>query len=324
MNAPPKEDRADLTLLYPLRLAANFIVVWNHTTANALFTVQIVVYLFLAIMFGLATSSSRREPLSEFTRKKASLLLVPWLRWSLVYVALAIVVGAWKGSGPFEKLDWKMLLYGGHADLWFLPFAAVAIVIAKGLQRLIDRFDPRATVPLLCVAAVVATHVAARVYFATSPIEPVDAWMRSSPMILWGLAIGESRRASGKGTRRALLACAAALSLLALFVPPAREIPGGVPIGSAVGVTLVAIGFAWSPPIPRSVKFAAGFTYGIYLLHPLIAKIVATALPALHAGPAIVNVLAVWLLSGLSIYALRRMSVRWSECVDLRAQASGA
>lgn len=316
-------DRSDLTLLYPLRLLANFIVVWSHIAAADLLGVRVGVFLFLVIMFGLATGTTRREPLPEFARRKGELLLVPWVRWSLVYLAIAVLAGELRGEGPLGRLDPRMLLYGGHPALWFLPFAAVTIVVARAVQQAVLALEPLLVAVLLALLGVATTHVATWIHLATSPELPVDAWLRCSPVVFWGVAVGQSRRSTSDARRRTLLGAVAGISLAALLVAPQPGIPGNVVAGSAVAVTLACIGFAWSPSIPAWLRTLAGFTYGIYLVHPLVAKAIATALPDLP-WPLAVRVGAVWAGSALAILLLRRLRVGWREFADARSRPAEA
>ena len=77
-----------------------------------------------------------------------------------------------------------------------------------------------------------------------------------------------------------------------------------------------------SPPIPRVLRTLAGLTYGIYLAHPLVAKVLATLFDV-FSWPLVVHAVVVWALSALLVVALRRARLGWRECVDARAPIPG-
>jgi surface polysaccharide O-acyltransferase-like enzyme len=318
--APAREE---LTLLDPLRLLANFLVVWHHARGTDLFGVRAGVYIFLVIMFGLATSRSAPETLWEFTRRKTRLLLVPWLRWSAIYLVVAAVARLRPGQREAAAFDPWQLLAGGHPALWFLPMAAVAVVVAKLVQRGADRLPPFAAMVVASLLALAATRGAAVVNSDCAIPFPLESWLRCSPLIFWGVAIGQSRRIGLGARRRLALAAVVAVAAAAFALDRrwnwARALPGSLVLGSAVAVAFVSVGFAFCPRVAPVVRRLASLTYGVYLVHPLIAKVAATAFDV-FAWPLVVHAFAVWITSGLLILALRRLGLRWVECVDLRAR----
>jgi surface polysaccharide O-acyltransferase-like enzyme len=319
---PRARTRGDLTLLDPLRLFANFLVVWRHMRGTDLFGVRIGVYVFLLIMFGLATGRSKPERLRDFARRKAKFLLVPWLRWSLIYVAVAVVARWRTGRPAAAAFDPWQLLAGGHPALWFLPMAAVAIVVAKLIQIGADRLPPALAMVGASLLAVATTRLASAVDCRFAPVFPLESWVRCAPLIFWGVAIGQSRRIEPVARRRAALAAVVTVAACAVAVDrwwiPSPPMPGDLVAGSAIAVALVAVGFGFQPRVPPIVHRLASLTYGIYLVHPLVAKVAATAF-AVFSWPIVVHVFVVWIASGLLIFTLRRLGLRWTECLDLRA-----
>lgn len=95
----------DLPLLDALRLLANFEVVYHHMQGGTLFGSAFGVPLFMTLMIALAVGSTREEPALSFGLRKANYLLTPWLRWSLIYVGLAICLDVAAGRSATTSLS---------------------------------------------------------------------------------------------------------------------------------------------------------------------------------------------------------------------------
>lgn len=306
-------QRVHYPLLDPLRILASVSIVRHHMRGDALLGVGFGLPLFLVILFALSTLGTRRESLTGFARRKAAYLLGPWLRWSLFYVALAAAADTARGLGPAARLEPAMLLYGGHGSLWFLPFAACALPVARVALRAAERVPARAAALGLALAAVLATHGVAVALGHPLRDMPERAWLRFSPAILWGVALGRCLGAPSEGERRALLAAVGALAVLGCALSPLRVVPDDLLRRFAVAVPLAGLGFALRVRVPRAVHDLATLTFGVYLAHPLIGKVLGTCFEPL-AWPAALHTALAWLGAAAVVLALRRAPLRLHEC----------
>ncbi len=305
--------RAFLPLLDPLRILASVAVVRHHMRTDFLFGVGFGLPLFLVIMFALASSSTKEEALGSFARRKTAWLLVPWLRWSAIYLVIFAFSDAARGLDPFERVGPAMIWTGGDPKLWFLPFAAVALVAVKALQSVMRRIPVSTAVIASAVLAVAATNAVAWSLTHSLPEMPTRAWLRVAPTLFFGLALGQSLRAADDGERRRLLAVVVLLAFLSFWLSPFRDHHEDLPRRFAAAVPLAALGFGWRPRVPGFVRSVASVTFGVYLVHPLVAKVLVAGADV-QAWPAAVHAGAVWVLSALVVLGLRHALASWHEC----------
>jgi hypothetical protein len=123
----------------------------------------------------------------------------------------------------------------------------------------------------------------------------------------------------GHGHVRALALVAGAATVAVLLAP---ESTGGEEplLRFALAVPLVCLGFAWRPRVPRAVHDLSTLTFGVYVVHPSLAKAFATAFEVAR-WPGALHVAAVWLCSAAAVLALRRLPVKLTECWSGRAPA---
>ena len=315
--------RLDLPLLDVLRLLASFAVVRNHMRGDLLFGVGFGLPLFLVVLLGLATASTKVESPARFARRKASYLLVPWLRWSIVYLAILAAADVARGRGAFGRLGVSMIFAGGEPSLWFLPFAAAAVLPVRLLARAASRVPPAWAAGIAGAGAVAATLVVARAMELDLPDMPVRAWARVSPALLWGLALGQSTRARDPAGRASVLLPVAALAAATLLAPQIASGTEDLPRRFGVAVLLACIGFGCPVAVPPALRRASTLTFGVYLVHPLVGKILGAAFDV-FAWPAWVHATSVWILAMLAVRGLRAIGLRWHELSTSRASAPQA
>jgi len=310
VSAAALDARERLPLLELLRIVASLAVVHHHMRTGFVLGIGFGLPLFLLILFGLSSSGSTREPLLGFAQRKARFLLVPWLRWSAIYVALLLLGNVAQGRAPLARLESEMLWSGGHLSLWFLPFAAVAVVAARALQRCAARLPIHAAMLAAALSAALWTEVVAYVTSFDLPRLPARFWLRSSPGILWGLALGLSLKL-GTRSRCAWLGAVTAVATLAFLLSPSGHDDDSIPRRYAVAVPLVCVGFVWKPRLPAFVPALAGVCFGVYLVHSLVGSVL-WHLFEVSSWNGAVHTLAAWSLSALLVAGLRRV-VPWHE-----------
>ena len=278
VEAIASSRRDYLPLLDLLRLVAGLSVVHHHMTKGLLFGVGLGLPLFLVLFFALASISKKQEGLSGMLRRKGGDLIVPWLRWSVFYVLLLVVTDGVRGGGPTERLEMAMLWTGGHPALWFLPFAAAALLPAHALGRLL-RDVPRPPAVLILIVCAFAATAAAQVVLRHGIPDPWTSWVRASPAIPWGLAVGTACRADSPGRRRGLLTLISASAALGFFAFPEVAHPNDLPRRMAIAVPLVCLGFI--PQVTRQVPGSLIFLFAEYCKYFLNSNYNQVAIAAL-------------------------------------------
>jgi surface polysaccharide O-acyltransferase-like enzyme len=287
---------------------------------DSLFGIPFGLPLFLVIMFALASGSAKQESVVAFMRRKSHYLLLPWFRWSLIYIVVLGAIDVIRGGGPWDRLEPAMVYYGGHPALWFLPFATAGIFAVKGLQTVFLHENPLRSAMFLAAAAFLSTIGMAWLHPNDMPTL-ARSWLVVSPSIFWGLAIGQSVRARDSRERVQILSGAVGFAILLLFVVPALGLVEDNARGIALAVGLACCGFGIRPHVPESIRWLSGTTFGIYLVHPFVGK-------ALHevfdvfTWPVVVHAAVTWVLACLGVLALRAAGFSWHE-LSTRKPMSG-
>ncbi len=105
-------------------------------------------YIFVAIYL-CAIEANRAEPRGFFddAERRARRVLRPFVVWSIIYAALALVHAFRRGSVTTDIARWWGPLAGTALHLWFLPFAFAVTLIVRPLLR------PLMVLPLRYVVA---------------------------------------------------------------------------------------------------------------------------------------------------------------------------
>ncbi len=131
-----------------------------------------------------------------------------------------------------------------------------------------------------------------------------------------GDLLGSGARAEpareGAGATAAALAVAV-LAFAACTFSPFGSLPENLPGRFSVAVSLACLGFGWKPRIPEAVREAATLTFGVYLVHPLVAKLLGTAFDV-WSWTRFEHAALVWLGAASIVLALRRVRITWHEC----------
>jgi peptidoglycan/LPS O-acetylase OafA/YrhL len=304
--------RPRLPLLDSLRILASVAIVRNHVAGDTLFGVGFGMPLFLVMMFALASSSTSKESLGSFARRKTTYLLTPWLRWSLLFMVVFAVRDMMWGQSPLARFTPYTIFSGGHPYYWFLPFAAVAIIAVRWLRQRIGHLPPGTIVVWFGISGALLSPGMARILSTGEILQPYSGWLASLPGIFYGVALGQALRIPTLRSRCLWLGLLCALSMGSAILFAGYPGLENVPRRYSVAVPLVCLGFAWRPRVPRLVPLLATTSFGIYLVHPLtilaLRKVVdpSTWPPAAHVA-------VVWIASSAMIFALRWWRPNWSE-----------
>jgi fucose 4-O-acetylase-like acetyltransferase len=251
------------------RLAAALGIVLFHAQAPGAAIGYAGLPFFLIAAMALALPGAAARPFAGHAAARARRLLVPWLVWSALYLALDLFL-ALHGRRPEGPVlaPW-MLTAGPSLHLWFLPYAFVTGLAAPPLARLAaGPATPGrlALTGLLSAAALLALGLDQP---GGLPV-PFAQWAYGAPATLLGAALGVA--ALGAGAAEGLLAGAAAAGAV---------LAGAAALGWTAGLLQLAIALAAflacrALVLPRTAASAAAarLSLTVYLAHPAVETLV--------------------------------------------------
>jgi len=269
---------------------------------------------------------------AQFASNRFMRLAVPCVVWSALYWLAWEVVGPLRHGQPASWPPPSRVL-SGYAHLWFLQFLFLGSIITYPAVRIVVR-QMRATRgaawiwPAACLAAAagywmwgrpfLAAHVAAAwddqddpslrvairqcIAYAKYPVLGIAAALMAGTIDAW------YRRPAFKAATLVVAASACALHVMAVAPVVSRAF-----YSMAVFIALLR---PWPPGVLDWLRPMARYSYPIYILHPAVAKVVASVLPWWSVRPSIAGLLAggvaVFTLSGAAAVLLRSVvRVEW-------------
>ncbi|GAB1363622.1 hypothetical protein MASR1M32_28580 [Rhodobacter sp.] len=173
-----------------LRFLAATGIVLDHTLAWG-FVGYPALGLFLILTSYFGVGSYRRSGGANFWSARARRILIPWLFWCAFYRLVWEVVS----DEPFQILSNPFtLLIGPSIHLWFLPFAAVALIFIPAIARDVET---KHTLVRAC-AALIPFSIALGLIHAKSGL---DGWLVAGSPIRSRCRNGPSRCRSTSGGR---------------------------------------------------------------------------------------------------------------------------
>lgn len=243
------------------RVAASFLVVWYHCPSE----VPDLAYAGLVFFVIASTHFSVREAAAgEFVSgHRVGRLLFIWLFWYAVYALVALAEGKITGyiDGPLSRL----LLVGPAIHLWYLPFLALILLVAHKAAQVVEH--PFGLGVVGALYAISMSFVDSWRPWTMGLGSPWAQYAHVIPAVflgVWFARMGEHCQRD----RIWFLVFALALSLPAWFVP-------GVGVTYFVGLLLASTiliardGARLLDWVSRSAKYMLG----IYLIHPLLIRL---------------------------------------------------
>src|SRR5215510_14800500 len=120
-----------------LRLVAMYEIVAFHVSEHRLPVVTglgLPVFLLLNNVFN--TTLAERMGTRAFLNTKVSRLLLPWVIWNVISLALLLAERLRHGETLTQGFSFMMVLGGTYEHLWFVPFALLGAVLLAGAQVL--------------------------------------------------------------------------------------------------------------------------------------------------------------------------------------------
>ncbi len=276
----PRVQPAPLSLSLPaervvgldlLRIMAAVGIVWFHTAGAPYRSIGYAgLPVFLLIFFALIARQGCAQSTRHFLRRRWDRLLLPWLFWSAVYGVSQLVKAAYHAdvSHLEQLLSLQTVFMGTAIHLWYLPYAFISGLLIHLLNRRIWKIDNRLVVlgaTLTGVFTLVVCTLGTRLHQCPPPLRQWGFGLAAIPL---GLAIGRSLTMPSRRTQMLLLSlvCGVTVSTCAVL---AFLKSGSAPVPYGVAIMLVCLACFW-PVHSRLVATVAPWTFGIYLIHPLV------------------------------------------------------
>jgi surface polysaccharide O-acyltransferase-like enzyme len=301
-----------------LRLVAMFEIVAFHVSEQRLPVVAgLGLPVFLLLNNAFNCTLTERMGTRPFLNTKVSRLLLPWLLWNVLYLAV-VLAERWRHAEPLMQGFSLMTVFGGtYEHLWFVPFALAGALIIAGVQAQ-TRALSNGWVCTLALVVGAGVTLANACLLAPGRIEwPWLQWLFALPALPLGFGLGRAVLATDPRVRKRLAWWAAALGLSCLAAGLAWGLgtvwgwpmPEEMVRRYAVAMALVSVAFVW-PGVsdPFSVRLTP-LLFGVYLSHPLVVRVYQAAhLPEL---PLAVFAALVFSVSAVFVALLQRSPLRF-------------
>jgi len=304
------------------RLLAAVSIVWLHTMRSPEMLDSTVLGRFAVPFFTAAAvfmicesvARGRRKTLAEYTRNRFVRLYVPFLAWTVIYLAFKLLKGKLAPGQPNDFPGIEVLLSGGFYHLWFLPFVFVVSVITFAAVR--NRMGNSVAETRMALLSAMAGGLLAVVPPPSQWIAAgkwAEYWWTALPAAFWGISIAVFVRHAGKPYQQSQLAPIAGLAIFALATAYTWHVGRSLIAENVAGIGFLIFALApWQGTAIRRLATLGVLAYGIYLSHLLFIKsceAVATKLDmpvnvsldlAIFAISVLCSVLLTWLLSKAS------------------------
>jgi peptidoglycan/LPS O-acetylase OafA/YrhL len=307
-TAPPSRERiASLDLL---RLLAAIGIVWFHTDEAARRSLGYAgLPIFLLIFYCLVVKWGHVHTSRHFLKRRWNRLLQPWLFWSVAYGLCRLIKSVYltDHQSLHSLFSVETILAGTSYHLWYLPYA----FLSGFLVYLIQRWTRHAnhTTVVLSAAAIGAVMLIAYAmgWSLHRGIRPLAQWQFGLLAVPLGFAIGRCLMISSRPVRTALLST---ISLTVMAVYAVLDVYGSASPVLPYVLAVVLVCLACVRPGRNNAFTAslASLTFGVYLLHPMVAY---GLRPFLAADPHYVMFIALTAgISGLVTLGPMRTPVR--------------
>jgi peptidoglycan/LPS O-acetylase OafA/YrhL len=273
-----------------LRFICAFSIVWGHLGAPYGEFAYAGLDTFILLSVVLSTRSAMRHSLGDFMRRRLRRILIPWLIWCGLYLALRAV--AHGPASVFQITDPLLLLIGPEIHLWFLPFLLVTSPIGYYAVHLPHGRRFGAIFTLLAVPICVFAYHLER-HFALP--EPFLQWSFALPALLYAVC-----RASGRSLGPILILSGVFLGTFLL--------DEALPAYFLLFAAAVFEVFVRLPGIGRWAKTLGDAALPIYLVHPFAVVVMARFLDFETQRVALaLSVFGVSLIISLTLLGLARV-----------------
>jgi surface polysaccharide O-acyltransferase-like enzyme len=250
-------------------VAAIFEIVTFHAAGERVLGFGFGLPCFLIFMTALAARKRDAQPFGEFSRIKLIGILRPWVFWFAVYAAIKVGAALYDGRPPLGWWGWETPLYGPVPHLWYLPFAAGALLAVNRIQHWVRSWSDGVVVATMVAWTIGLMLIATSLLAEPDLGTPLTQWAFGMASIPLGIAIGRAFSTGNLASRAKLLLPTAAALLLALALW--HDLPGRTTVMPRYAIigAFTCLLFMRPLQIKLPVGAIAKNTFGIYLLHPL-------------------------------------------------------
>lgn len=257
------------------------------------------------VMCALIARRSTAPTPRDFVPRRAARLLLPWIFWSVVYIAVKVLLALRYGHAWWSPFEWSMVIAGGSFHLWFLSYGFVASLVVLFATRACEGNRARMAIPVAGVAGTALVLLGTVLTRALPLPDPLPLWIDGSAAVAFGLAIGRALSLEGRSERRTWLLIISGMALLPLLVGPSLAPHSQLWARYGVAVPLACLGFSVRVPESRLLTFLASYNMGVYVVHILAIQLV-NRLPLLAGLPDAGRIMAVYGICLVLVACLRR------------------
>jgi peptidoglycan/LPS O-acetylase OafA/YrhL len=293
-----------------LRVLAALGIIWFHVDKAPWRQIGYAgLPVFLLLFYSLVVRQGQTYTTRQFLTRRWHRLVKPWLFWSVLYglcrLAKALPGADWGSLSDMVSLG--TLVTGTYIHLWYLPYAFVSGFVLYELNvRTWNRNHAVVALGATVVAAAALTAYAWGV-LTWSVTPPLAQWQFGLAALPLGFAIGRCLVIPSRETRNVLLSAIALVTVVLYVVLSARGRAEPV-LPYTLAVVLVCLACLWQVRAHTLTTALASLTFGVYLIHPVVAYALRQMLTADGYGVAPVVLTAC--LSGLITWGLRQTPVR--------------
>jgi peptidoglycan/LPS O-acetylase OafA/YrhL len=293
-----------------LRILAAVGIIWFHMERAPLRQIGYAgLPVFLLVFYSLIVRQGPRYSSLHFLTRRWRRLVQPWLFWSALYglghLAKALYLADW--SAPSDMVRFGAFLTGAHIHLWYLPYAFLSGFLLYELNIRTWHRSHTAVAVGAIVVAVAALTAYARGLLNWSVTPPLAQWQFGLAALPLGFAIGRCLMVPSRDMQRVLL-FAIALVVTSLYLVLRAQGRAGLVTPYVLGVGLVCLAYTWQAKASTFITALASLTFGVYLIHPIVAYGTRQILTAnRHAAASILLTAGI---SGLITWGLMKTPVR--------------
>jgi peptidoglycan/LPS O-acetylase OafA/YrhL len=309
-DASPVARTGRIASIDRLRIVAAVGIVWFHTEGAPGGRIGYAgLPIFLLIFFSLVALHGQTDTARRFLSRRWDRLLKPWLFWSLVYGVCRLVNSVRLGEAGYFRglLSLNVLVTGTNIHLWYLPYSFVLGLVAYAVSSWTLRVKP--VVIIMISLGVGALTLVGCAFFMSAYrlVEPIPQWEFGLAALPLGFAIGACMRLPpGPNRTWFLRVICLVVSGICCVLSMAGHAGLAVPYG--IALVLVCAAYLWQGNRDIFVTKVAPLTFGIYLIHPLVAYGMKMFVPVDQHH--IILIIANVCISGVVTLSLRGTPVR--------------